>query len=207
MRTLNRHLWPLLLWVTVAGLSACSVLPRPAPQDIYRLPPSSIATSQGESVDRALRIARPSANDLIGSSRIVVVPEGNRLSVYEGARWSSPAPILWRDQMLEAFHNDGRIARLIRADDRIEADIELGGSLRAFQVEYREGQPEVVILFDARLVDSARRRILANRRFAVREAVAGQQVPAVVEAFGRAGDALAGELIEWTVQMVKRPAN
>lgn len=198
MRRLARHLW---LWLPMAaGLGACSILPSAEPQDFYRLPPSSVAASQAAVVDRALRIDRPSANTLLRSTRIVVIPEGNRLSVYEGARWSSPAPSLWRDHMLDAFRNDGRVARLSRADERFQGDVELGGSLRAFQVEYREGGPEVVIQFDAHLVDIASRRIVASRRFAITERVDGEKVPAVVAAFGRACDALAGELIDWTMQ-------
>ena len=184
-------------------LSACSILPPAEPQDVYRLPPSSVTSDQGEGVDISLRLSRPAVNDLLARKRIVVVPEGNRLSVYQGAGWNSPTPQLWRDHLMEAFANDGRIARLSRAEERLQAEIELGGYLRAFQVEYRQGVPEVVIRFDAHLVDTGSRRILASRRFAMREPVEGEQVPAVVEAFGRAGDELAGELIDWTVQVVQ----
>ncbi len=203
MTTLNRHCRLLLFLLMVAALAACSVLPRPAPQDIYRLPPSSVSSSPGEAVDRALRISRPSANGLLRGTRIVVVPEGNRLSVYEGVRWSSPAPNLWRDHMLEAFRNDRRIARLSRAEERLKADIELGGELQTFQVEYREGLPEVVIQYDAYLVEIASRRIVASQRFTVTERVDGEKVPAVVAAFGRACDTVAGELIDWTLQYLE----
>lgn len=155
-------------------------------------------------VDWGLRIARPSSDDLIGGTRIAVLPDGNRFSVYEGARWKLSAPELWRDHLLDAFHNDGRIRRLSSDGEMLGADFELGGMLRAFQVEYRGGEPEVVIRLDARLVDVRTRQILASRRFNVTEPVHNDQVPQVVEAFGRAGDRLAGRIVDWTVRESRR---
>ncbi len=194
--------WVWLLSIA-AGLSACSILPASLPQDIYRLPPSSIGVSQGEPADTSLRINRPFAMDLLSSTRIVVVPEGNRISVYQGARWSSPAPVLWREHLLDAFHNDGRVTQLSSSAARLPAEVELGGVLRAFQVEYGAGEAEVVIRLDAHLVNTASKQTIASRRFSVKEEVNGDQVPAVVEAFGRANDALAREIINWTLQYVK----
>ena len=81
--------------------------------------------------------------------------------------------------------------RLSSDTDGLQADYELGGTLRSFQSEYRNGVAQVVISLDARLVDTATRRIVSGRRFTVIEAVKGVQVSEVVVAFGSANDALA----------------
>ncbi|MDZ7805306.1 ABC-type transport auxiliary lipoprotein family protein [Thiohalophilus sp.] len=188
--------------IVVAGLTACNLFPEPAPQDIYRLPPSEVVATAAEPLELSLRIHRPSANELLNTTRIVVVPQGNRLNVYPNVRWSSPAPVLLRDHLLEAFGNDGRIARLSSGSERLQAELELGGKLRAFQVEYRAGVPEVVIRLDVHLVESTDKRIIASRRFAIREKAKGERIPAVVEAFGHASDVLATELIDWTLQQL-----
>lgn len=188
---------PMTIALAAAAIAACTVLPGAAPQDIYRLPPASIEGA-GAPIDVSLRVAAPQASDVLGSARIVVVPEGHRLSVYEGARWASPAPALWRDHLLDALRSDGRIARLSSATEGLQADVELGGTLLAFQAEYRDGIPEVVIRLDARLVEVAGKRIVASHRFQVREPAGGGELPAVVEAFGRANAALAREVIDWT---------
>lgn len=188
--------------VVVAGLSACNILPEASPQDVYRLPPSAVVATKAAPLELSLRIHRPSANELLSTSRIVVVPQGNRLNVYPNARWSSPAPALWCDHLLEAFGNDGRIARLSSGSERLQSNFELGGRLRAFQVEYRAGRPEAVIRLDVHLVESTDKQIIATRRLAVRETVKGEDIPAVVRAFGRASDTLAAELIDWTAQQL-----
>lgn len=104
-------------------LTACSILPGPGSMDVYRLPPSSIAAAEEAAVDWGLRIARPSSDDLLGGTRIAVLPDGNRFSVYEGARWNLPAPELWRDHLLDAFHNDGRVRRLSSDGEMLGADL------------------------------------------------------------------------------------
>jgi len=203
MRLRGRDFGPVSLLLAAVAINACTILPESPPQDVFRLPPSAIEARDG-GTDMSLRIARPSAGDVLNSVRIAVVPEGNRLSVYEGVRWSSPAPVLWRDQLLDAFRKDGRVEHLSSGGEGLRADFELGGALRAFQTEYREGKPEVTIHFDARLVETGSRRIVASRRFTATEAVAGDQVPAVVETFGQATDALAAELIDWTVRHMRQ---
>lgn len=109
------------------------------------------------------------------------------------------------DQLLDDFHNDGRIVRLSSSAERLQADIELGGVLKkAFQTECPAGGvPEVVIRQDSRLAESTGKRIIASRRFEICEAANSARLPAVVAAFGRAGDALARALIDWTLLNIK----
>lgn len=187
-------------------LAGCTLLPEPSPQDIYRLPPPSLQADPGPAVAVSLRVARPVAAGMLRGERIVVVPDDNLLSVYQGARWNAPAPMLWRDHLLDAFRHDGRIERLSSDAESLQADRELGGTLRAFQTEYRNGRPHAVIQLDVQLIDAASRRILDSRRFSVTEALDGEQAAAAVDALGRASDALIRELIDWTVQRLENPA-
>lgn len=180
------------------ALTACSILPKSDPLAVYRLPPlaSPHAASTGTPY-RALRIATPAASRSIDSERILVLPEGDVVKSYAGVRWSDPAPQLLRDRLLDAFQADGRFPRLSGDNANIAAEVELDGALNAFQTEYRNGAPSVVIVYEARLVDTATRQQLAARRFAVVEAVAGSKVPEVVSAFGSASARLANEVVAW----------
>ena len=169
--------------------------------------PASATVAAGSSAAAAaaaqswsLRVVRPAAGVHLAGQRIVVMPEGNRVSVYQGAGWSDPAPVLVRDRVLEAFRADGRVGALSSDERQLHADFELDSDLRAFQSEYRGGRPEAVLRLDARLVHTASRRIVASRSFEQRLASADPAVPAVVQAFGTAADRLSAEVVDWTVR-------
>ena len=133
--------------------------------------PASATVAAGSSAAAAaaaqswsLRVVRPAAGVHLAGQRIVVMPEGNRVSVYQGAGWSDPAPVLVRDRVLEAFRADGRVGALSSDERQLHADFELDSDLRAFQSEYRGGRPEAVLRLDARLVHTASRRIVSTLR-------------------------------------------
>ena len=188
-------------------LSACSVLPRAEAPTVYRLPATPApAAADGVPVDVSLRIDTPQAGAALDGARIVVLPAGDQLTVYKGARWSDRAPVLLRDRLFDAFQADGRTRALSVDDDNLRADYELAGSLRAFQSEYEDGRPVAVIRYDARLVRAGAQRILATRRFDVRVPAQGKQVPQVVAAFGAAADRLAAEVVPWTLSAARQAA-
>lgn len=128
------------------------------------------------------------------------MPPGDQISAYQGVRWSDRAPLLLRDRLVDAFLDDGRLKAVSSDDSRLQADLELDGDLRAFQSEYQNGRPAARILLEARLVESGSLRILASRRFEVSQPASDTTVPAVINAFGLAGDQLAREVLEWTLQ-------
>lgn len=188
----------LAILLLVGSLTACSVLPKSQVLSIYRLPASSLP-SHDVNADWALRVNKPYSSQLLDSTRIAVLPPGDQISAYQGVRWSDRAPLLLRDRLIDAFLDDGRLKAVSSDDSRLQADLELDGDLRAFHSEYQNGRPAARILFEARLVESGSLRILASRRFEVSQAARDTSVPAVVNAFGQAGDQLAREVLEWTL--------
>ena len=189
----------LALAATLSLASACSILPKTEPVDIYRLPVHQAAGS-ATPASWSLRLNKPLASEALAGPRIAVIPQGDVISSYKGARWSDPVPMLVRNRLLDGFQRDGRVQRLSADDANLQADYELGGELQAFQSEYRaKDQVEVVIRYDARLVQGRSQRILASKRFEVRQPLTGSQVPSAVAGFGAASDQLARQVIDWTV--------
>lgn len=193
-----KRAYHLIAPVALALVSACSILPKADPFEVYRLPSAQTA-NPGAAVSWSLRLAKPQASEFLDSPRIAVVPQGDQISSYAKSRWSDPAPVLLRNRLLDGFQRDGRVTLLSTDDTNLQADYELGGQLQAFQSEYRGSAVEVVIRLDARLVRSSDQRIIASRRFDVHQPVSGSEVPAVVAGFGQAGDALSRQLVEWAV--------
>uniref|UniRef100_UPI00145EE503 ABC-type transport auxiliary lipoprotein family protein n=1 Tax=Aromatoleum evansii TaxID=59406 RepID=UPI00145EE503 len=152
----------------------------------------------------SLRVAKPASGVHLAGQRIVVMPQNNQVSVYQGASWSEPAPVLLRDRLIDALRADGRIAALSSDEARLQADYEIVSDLRAFQSEYRGGVPEAVVRLDARLVERESRRILASRIFNSGERAASSDVPAVVNALGVASTRLATDLARWAVDEIRR---
>ena len=171
----------LALAAALSLASACSILPQSEPVDLYRP----------------------------AGPRIAVIPQGDVVSSYKGARWSDAVPVLLRNRLLDGFQRDGQVQRLSADDSNLQADYELAGELQAFQTEYRAGGAvEVVIRYDARLVQGRSQRILASKRFEIRQPLADKQVSAVVAGFGKACDQLTGQVVSWTIaQAASVPAH
>ena len=199
---LRHHFAMLALGMLLGG---CSILPKSETPEIYLLPTTAAPAVPHQAVlPESVRIVTPQAARALDNNRIAVVPEGNVITSYQGARWSDRAPRLLRDRLLDAFRADGRFAALSSDEAQLQANLELTGDLRAFQTEYVQGAPVVVIRYDAQLVDGRSQRILTTRRFDIRQPVAGKEVPQVVTAFGQATDQLAAQVIMWVTTSAPR---
>ena len=194
-----KRAYQLIAPVVLALVSACSILPKADPSDVYRLA-STQSTQQATQVAWSLRVNKPQTSEFLDSPRIAVVPNGDLISSYANSRWSDPTPVLLRNRFMDGFQRDGRVTLLSTDDTNLQSDYELGGQLQAFQSEYRGSAVEVVIRLDARLVRGRDQRIVASQRFEIRQPVSDTKVPAVVAAFGQAGDQLNKQVVEWVVQ-------
>lgn len=191
-----KPLFPLALAVL---LGACSILPEGEQLTVYRLPATPQAVSTAAPVGWALQVDKPLASPLLDSTRIAVLPEGDRVSAYQGVRWEDRGTRVLRDRLVDAFRADGRVVAVSSDESRLVTDLALSGDLRAFQGEYRAGRVEAHILLEARLVSGDSRRMVASRRFEVREPATGTAPAEVVKAFGVAADRLSREVLEWTL--------
>ena len=198
----------LTLLASFTLISACSILPKPEPFDLYRLPSaqSSVAPAHATPQRWSLRLNKPQASEALNSPNIAVILQGDVISSYKGARWSDPAPVLIRNRLLDGFQRDGRVTLLSTDDSNFQADLELGGSLQAFQTEYQGTNAGVIVRLDALLVRGYDQRILASKRFEVRQPLSDVKVPAVVAGFGQASDQLTTQVVAWAVEQGQKVA-
>ena len=94
-----KRAYQLIAPVALALVSACSILPKPDPSDVYRLAAAPAAT-QGTPVAWSLRVTKPQTSEFLDSPRIAVVPNGDLISSYANSRWSDPSPVLLRNRLL-----------------------------------------------------------------------------------------------------------
>ena len=198
--SLRQSVSRLALFALLSAASACSVLPESETLRIFLLPTTPTQQQASEpTTQQALRINTPQASRILASQRIAVVPQGNEISAYGGARWSDTAPVLLRDRLIEAFQRDGRLPSVSNEDVNLYSDLSLHSDLRAFQSVYIDGKPVVIIKLDARLVNRNDQHTLANRRFEIRQPSTDRSVENVVEEFGLAADRLSAEIVDWTL--------
>jgi len=188
-------------------LSACSVLPESETLTFYRLPSPSAALGsqsvQQPRSDEVLQIDTPYGDRAVDSTRLLVIPDPDRISAYKGARWSDRAPVLFRDRLIEAFRSAGVFRTVVADSSTLSADLELSGDLTWFHVVYRDGVPVVRIAYDANLSNVSSSRIVGSQRFIVEQPVQGKEVTEVVQAFGLALDKLSVRVLEWVQQQSK----
>lgn len=195
---------PLALATLFGTLSACTLLPDAEPIRVFLLPTGDVPANQSTSTLRqALRIHTPHASRILAGPRIAVVPNGNQISSYQGARWGDAAPTLLRDRLVEQFRQGGQAAAVSNEESNLFAELELFSDLRAFQSEYIDGHPHVRIRLDAQLASTADQRILASRRFDILQPAHSPQLESVVDAFAQASDELSQQLQGWVVAVAK----
>ena len=197
-----------LLGAGLTLIGACSILPKSEPSDVYRLPAAQAPASASPAATQSwsLRLNKLQASEALNRPSIAVIPQGDVISSYKGSRWSDPAPVLVRNRLLDGFQRDGRVTLLSTDDSNFAADLELGGSLQAFQTEYQGRQASAVVRVDALLVRGYDQRILASRRFEERQPLSDVQVPAVVAGFGQASDRLTAKVVAWAVDQGQKLA-
>jgi len=189
-----------LTLLLLLSVTACTVLPDRPPVNLFQLPASTLTETAAEGHElTGLRLARPATSDALGGTRMLVLTADHGYQAYPDARWTAPVPILWRDWLMDAFWRDGRVAQLSTDSERLAAELELGGMLRALHIEVVNGQSEAVIRYDARLVNIASREIVTSRRFESREPVSGNEAGHAATAMGLVADRLAAEIIDWVL--------
>ena len=57
--------------------SACSILPKAEPADVYRLPAAQPVRSNAAPVAWTLRINKPLASEVLAGPKIAVIPQGD----------------------------------------------------------------------------------------------------------------------------------
>ncbi len=193
---LGRRLASLLC---VASLSACSVLPRPEPPTVYRLPLAASTPTAAIAAVRpwSLQVATPLASAAINRSAITVLPRPDLVNNYRGSRWSDPAPVLFRDALVRQLQGRYPAAAITTDDSDLATRYRLAGRLEAFQSEYRNGQPRVVIHYDAQLLVRDTQNAIAVRSFEVSVRPSSAKVPDIVTAFGEATTQIDAQLQAW----------
>lgn len=184
------------------ALSSCSgILPKAEPQEILT-PQVHVAPDPAwPQVSWQLSVVRPNANDMLESRRLSVVPVPGRIQFYKGVSWDDTVPEIVQTAIVEAFEDSGKILAVGRQASGLRNDFSLQLDLRNDEAVYDTpaGPPEVVIVLNAKLVDSAHSRAVASRTFRATATASGTDVHLVARAFDAALASLAHDVVGWVL--------
>ncbi len=194
------------LLLAAAWLTGCGILPKQETLALYRPEPAIAVDAAWPQANWQLQIARPYADAMHDSARILVRPQPGELQVYKGAAWTQPAPDLVLDTLLRAFADSGKLAGVARRGEGVSAQYELLLDLRRFESDYDGGTtPGARIEIGARLVHNGGNRVVASRVFDVTVPTDGTDVAHVNRAFEQGLCDISIQLISWTLSEGNRP--
>lgn len=201
-KPLKRVFLHVALPALMLSLSACSILPKADPQVRYSLP-STAQTFNVTQVPHTLFVATPMSNRLVNSNKILVEPTGAEIQVYKGALWADNAPVLVREQIVQALNN----AHLFQATTQVNnlnTPYALESYLRMFQVKYIAQQPVVMIQLDMQLVNRKNNDIIGTQAFNIKLPSPETDINTIVDTFGIATDKLTVDVVQWLDQKMQQ---
>jgi len=181
--------------------SGCALLSSPKPVQLYRFggagaEPAAAAPGATAPIPVALRrIDFPEASK---GDRILGVT-GNETAYIKGARWVSPAEILFNDALEEAFNAHPRVRLIGRREPGVATRV-LTVDVTKFEARYDApgGNPTVVITARARLTVLPERNVTSEQVFTVSQPATENRVSAIVDAFDIASRDLDNQIVDWT---------
>lgn len=185
--------------VAAASLSGCALLSSPDPVQLYRFgdPAGTATTAVADPVQVKLRsVEMPQASQ---GDRLLGVT-GSEAAYIGGARWVSPALMLYSDALESAFASEGRAVRLIGRRELTPTPWLLDVDLRAFETryDYVGGAPSVVITARARLLSFPERTVATEQTFTVIHPAGENRISAIVEAYDQATRDVNARIVAWT---------
>lgn len=201
-----------LLW-TVIGLSSClstascvSVLPDPEPANaIYRLhmTPEKIEPNAAAPI---VRIDKPIAARLLGSRKIIVSPDAQRLAVASGAEWSDILPNLIQNSLIDRLATRADLNGVLpsagaRSDFRVHLNVD------NFEARFDNGTdnaPLVIVSYSVTFADTETRRLLGTRQFNQSVRAESERVSSIVKGMTRANELAMDEMIVWMAELTQK---
>jgi len=183
------------------ALTGCiTLLPKAEPVGLYRFGVEPVAAAKGPpgalfGVFKTPTVfTRASAGD-----RLLTITNGEAAYI-AGARWVSPASILFDEAVARAFEADPGRARLIGRGEVAKADLVLRLEVRSFEAVYVDGPkgaPEVLVQVRGVINRNNDRALVGDQVFEARVKASNNRVGAIVEAYDAATAKVLTDLTGW----------
>ena len=182
-------------------LSGCALLSTPKPIQTYRFggDVGEVVEPSAASKPVAVALRRIVFPDASKGDRILGAT-GTEVAYIAGARWVSPAEVLFNDALEAAFAAQPDKVRLISRTSVGATTRVLSLDVTTFEARYASAGavPTVVITARARMVQLPDRAVTSEKVFTVSQPASENRVSAIVAAFDIATRDLNNQVVEWT---------
>lgn len=186
--------------LTVALSGCISVFPKAKPASMYRFGGGEVSAPKGPPGAMFGVLKAPSSfTRSAAGDRILTVTNGE-VAYIAGARWVSPAFVLFEEAIAHAFETDPGRARLISRGEVAKADLVLRLEVRTFETDYVNGPksaPEIVVRVRGVLNRNSDRALVGDQIFEARVMAADNRVSAIVPAYDEAVTKVLGDIVGW----------
>lgn len=197
---MSRRLTAAALALAAIALSGCiSLFPKAEPAQLYRFEARPAARPLPAGPQFGVLRLGSSFSRASGGDRILTINDNGEAAYIAGARWVSPATVLFDEQVTTAFQGAGR-ARLIGRGEVIKADYSLKLDVQTFETHYDRGAkaaPEVVVTIRGVITRNRDRALVGEQLFTARVRAGENRVGAIVPAYNAALSQVLGELVGW----------
>jgi cholesterol transport system auxiliary component len=187
--------------LTLAG--CISVFPKAKPSQLYRfgLAGAPAAAQASPAASPVVGRGRVAFQDAAATDRILTVT-GNEAAYVAGARWVSPAPVLFEESLTRAFQAPGG-PRFSGVSGGARAPIMLDLDVQSFETRYDQGRsapPEVVVQIHAILVRTEDHVVIADQLFSAAKRAGDNRMGPIVQAYDEAVQDVLSNLTAWTAR-------
>lgn len=202
MNLLRNIVRGLAVAATAAVLAGCvSLFPKADPVALYRFgndPVPPVSKGPAGALFGVFKtptlFTRAAAGD-----RILTFTNGEAAYI-AGARWVSPASVLFDEAVARAFEADPGRARLIGRGEVAKSDLILRLEVRSFETIYVDGPkaaPEVLVQVRGVINRSSDRALVGDQVFEARVKAADNRVGPIIEAYDSATGEVLSDVTTW----------
>lgn len=180
----------------VAGLERMTGSATPPRKIVYDLTAAEAFETPRRQLESGLVIAEPTATTRLQTQRFLFASEEEPHDDFANAQWGDSLPALVQAKLLQSFENYDIAHAPLRGDALSEGGTRLLIDLRRFEVASAP-EPRAVIALSAKLVDGTG-HLKAARIFDSSSPIDSLTVAKAANAFDRAFEALARDVVMWT---------
>lgn len=180
------------LAIAAAALLGSCGATRPSKYYALELPAASAAAANPLPV--TLLVGRVTAPHILRDDRIAYRSTATEIGMYEYHRWSEPPATMIEALLQRRLRADGRYRSVQALSSNAQGDYVLRGRLHQFEEVAGGAGVSARISLEMEMFERKSGTVVWTNLFNAEEAVAGKEVPAVVDALNRASQRVLGEV-------------